>query len=46
MKEKFLFKKYENNPILKPNPANEWEEKCVLNPAEFTRAAFSRLELS
>ena len=28
-----MFKKYENNPILKPNPANEWEEKCVLNPA-------------
>ena len=25
--------KYEGNPILKPNPANEWEEKCVLNPA-------------
>ena len=27
------FRKYENNPILKPNPKNEWEEKCVLNPA-------------
>ena len=27
------FKKYENNPILKPNPANQWEELCVLNPA-------------
>ena len=26
-------KKYEGNPILKPNPENEWEEKCVLNPA-------------
>ena len=26
-------KKYENNPILKPNPANQWEERCVLNPA-------------
>ena len=26
-------KKYEGNPILKPNPKNEWEEKCVLNPA-------------
>ena len=25
--------KYEGNPILKPNPLNEWEEKCVLNPA-------------
>lgn len=22
-----------NNPILTPNPANEWEELCVLNPA-------------
>ena len=21
------------NPILKPNPANQWEELCVLNPA-------------
>ena len=27
------FKKYENNPILKPNPSNQWEELCVLNPA-------------
>lgn len=26
-------KKYENNPILSPNPRNVWEEKCVLNPA-------------
>ncbi|MBQ9116814.1 MAG: glycosidase [Clostridia bacterium] len=26
-------KKYENNPILKPNPKNQWEERCVLNPA-------------
>ena len=25
--------KYENNPILKPNPANAWEDRCVLNPA-------------
>ncbi len=25
--------KYEHNPILKPNPANQWEELCVLNPA-------------
>ncbi len=28
-----LFKKYEQNPILKPNPANSWEALCVLNPA-------------
>ena len=21
------------NPILKPNPANDWESRCVLNPA-------------
>lgn len=28
-----IIKKYENNPILKPNPKNEWEELCVLNPA-------------
>ena len=27
------FKKYENNPILTKNPANQWEELCVLNPA-------------
>ena len=27
------FTKYENNPILKPNPKNQWEELCVLNPA-------------
>ena len=26
-------KKYAGNPILKPNPANQWEERCVLNPA-------------
>jgi len=25
--------KYHANPILKPNPANEWENFCVLNPA-------------
>ncbi len=25
--------KYVNNPILKPNPNNQWEERCVLNPA-------------
>ena len=25
--------KYQNNPILKPNPSNQWEELCVLNPA-------------
>jgi len=30
---KMKFCKYENNPILKPNPANQWEERCVLNPA-------------
>lgn len=28
-----IFKKYEGNPILHPNPANAWEERCVLNPA-------------
>ncbi len=27
------FEKYVNNPILKPNPNNQWEERCVLNPA-------------
>lgn len=27
------FKKYAGNPILKPNPSNSWEERCVLNPA-------------
>ncbi len=27
------FTKYENNPILRPNPENQWEERCVLNPA-------------
>ena len=27
------FKKYAGNPILRPNPANAWEERCVLNPA-------------
>ena len=27
------FEKYKNNPILKPNPNNQWEELCVLNPA-------------
>ena len=26
-------KKYANNPILTKNPANQWEELCVLNPA-------------
>ena len=25
--------KYKNNPILKPNTKNQWEELCVLNPA-------------
>ncbi len=28
-----LFKKYEGNPILKPNKENEWENRCVLNPS-------------
>ena len=27
------FKRYEGNPILKPNPQNQWENLCVLNPA-------------
>ena len=27
------FEKYAGNPILKPNVKNEWEERCVLNPA-------------
>ena len=27
------FTKYSGNPILKPNPSNEWESLCVLNPA-------------
>lgn len=27
------FEKYAHNPILKPNPQNGWEERCVLNPA-------------
>lgn len=27
------FEKYAGNPILKPNPENAWEERCVLNPA-------------
>ena len=27
------FTKYPNNPILKPNAKNQWEELCVLNPA-------------
>ncbi len=25
--------KYQNNPLLKPNAKNQWEELCVLNPA-------------
>lgn len=25
--------KYAENPILRPNAANQWEERCVLNPA-------------
>jgi len=27
------FTKYQQNPILLPNPKNEWESLCVLNPA-------------
>ena len=27
------FQKYTGNPILRPNPENQWEERCVLNPA-------------
>ena len=27
------FKRYEGNPILKPNKNNQWENLCVLNPA-------------
>ena len=30
---KLKFKKYDGNPILKPNEKNDWEERCVLNPA-------------
>ena len=30
---KLKFKKYDGNPILKPNKKNDWEERCVLNPA-------------
>jgi len=26
-------KRYENNPILSPNPANQWENLAVFNPA-------------
>ncbi len=29
----FKFKRYVGNPILKPNPNNQWENLCVLNPA-------------
>ena len=25
--------KHQENPIFKPNSANEWESLCVLNPA-------------
>lgn len=25
--------KYQNNPVLRANPKNKWEELCVLNPA-------------
>ena len=27
-----IIKKSKINPILKPNPNNQWEERCVLNP--------------
>lgn len=27
------FEKYKGNPILRPDPACAWEERCVLNPA-------------
>lgn len=27
------FQRYPANPILKPNPQNQWENLCVLNPA-------------
>jgi len=26
-------RRYEGNPILKPKPENEWESRCVFNPA-------------
>ncbi len=29
----FKFTKYAENPILSPNPQNDWESACVLNPA-------------
>lgn len=29
----YKLKKYEGNPILKPNPKKQWEVRCVLNPA-------------
>ena len=29
----FKLEKYAHNPILKANPANDWESLCVLNPA-------------
>lgn len=29
----FKLTKYDRNPILKANPANDWESLCVLNPA-------------
>ena len=29
----FELKRYDGNPILAPNPDNQWENLCVLNPA-------------
>ncbi len=29
----FKFKRYDGNPILKPESRNQWENLCVLNPA-------------
>ncbi|MHC4511758.1 MAG: hypothetical protein ACYTAO_22865 [Planctomycetota bacterium] len=26
-------KRHEGNPILRPNPANDWEDLAVFNPA-------------
>ena len=31
-KDRIFLKKYEGNPILKPNPDNEWENLAVCNP--------------
>ncbi len=29
---RFSLKRYKNNPIIKPNPKNEWESYCTFNP--------------